>query len=683
MNLIVRGPDGLQKLRACQPISSRHTTLKGAFLRSIVVALGGGLLVSQIGWAQPIDDGDGTQVTCNNYNVYGNPYFGDTHVHTTYSVDAYTQGVDTTPDQAYRFAKGETIGFHPFDEFGDPTRFATIDRPLDFAVVTDHAELFGERDICLDDTDPLGLYYEPNCVTLRERTGNSLVVWNVLLGAQQQAVTRFSWCGPDGSICTSQLGDTWQDIQDTAALHYDTSTDCSFTTFVGYEWTGGPVTPVGGGQLEVQNMHRNVLFRNSNVPARPYSFLEDGYPENLWQALEDECIDFNFPQGSCDAFTIPHNSNLSQGRMFGLTLPNGNPYGILSAKRRREFEPLIEIMQHKGQSECLASSPDELCDFEALQWGHVAAAFLGETTPKVEGTVRDALKQGLGTGLGLGFNPFMYGMIASSDTHLGAPGHVEEAATYLGHGGAAGGVDTAVFEGITDTPELNPGGLAVVWAPQNSRGALFDAMQRREVYGTSGPRHVVRFYGTWDIQSDICAQPNLAEIAYNDSDTVPMGATLPKAGPGQTVPQFLVSAAKDPLGNDLQRIQIIKGWKDAQGDKHELVYDIAGNPNNGAGVDLNSCATTGTGSQQLCQLWQDPDFDPAQRAFYYARVVENPSCRWTHRQCLASPDPIDCDAPVPVIPEGYEACCDVDVPKTVQERSWASPIWYEPPIVGC
>jgi len=675
--------DGLAGPLTCRFTRFQGRYTPGALLRHTVLAATT-LVAAQAVWAQPLADGDGTMVDCGaSYNQYNNPYFGDTHVHTTYSVDAYTQGTDTSPDQAYRFARGEMIGFQPFDEFGAPTRFGQLGRPLDFAVVADHAELFGEKSICLDDTDPLGLYNEPQCVSLRERNGNSLVGWNVLLGAQPSAVKRFSWCGPDGSICTSALAGTWQEMQDTAAAHYtagltqaDPEQDCTFTTLIGYEWTGAPTGAYGHGGVETLNLHRNVIFRNSIVPERPYTYLDNGYPENLWNNLQTECLDLVDSSGQCDVLAIPHNSNLSQGLIFNLTLPSGNPYKNGKLKQRAKFEPLIEIMQHKGQSECLATSADELCGFEALQWGHLAANFLSPTVPRVEGTVRYALKEGIKKY----HNPFKYGLIGSTDTHLGASGHAEEEASYLGHGGAAGGVETSVFQGISDDPELNPGGLAVVWAPQNSRGALFDAMKRREVYATSGTRPIVRFFGGWDFSGTNCSDPNMIPAAYGAG--VPMGGTLPRAGAGQTVPQFLVSAAKDPIGNDLQRIQIIKGWVDEFGDTYETVYDVVGGAN-GADVDLNSCAPIGgAGSGSMCTVWVDPAFDPDQRAFYYARVVENPSCRWSHRQCLAANPPIDCGDPGSV-PAEYASCCDATVPKTVQERAWASPIWYVPPPSGC
>lgn len=632
------------------------------------------------GWAAQVDDGDGTSIECGDYNQYRNAYFGDTHVHTTYSVDAYTQGTDTTPDQAYQFAKGTQIGLHPFDEFGDPTRFAQIERSLDFAVVTDHAEFFGEQSICLDDMHPL--YNDPDCVTLRERDGNALIQWNVLLGAQPANVLRFDFCGPDGSICTAASTNTWQIMQTAAQNHYD---PCTFTSFNGYEWTGAPTQFNEFSQLETLNLHRNVIFRNSIVPSIVSTYLDRGYPELLWNDLETDCLDLVDPGGECDVITIPHNSNLSQGRIFETNRPDGSPYKPMDAFRRQKFEPLIEVFQHKGSSECLYSIQDELCDFELIPWGHLAGNFIGATTPKEEGTVRYVLKEGLALQDSLISNPFSYGMIGSTDTHLGTPGEIDETADYPGHGGAAGGASgTAVFEGITDTPEFNPGGIAVVWAEQNSRGALFDAMRRREVYGTSGPRHLVRFFGGWNLQSDICAQPNLPEIGYTTG--MPMGGKLPASGAsGGTKPKFVVHALKDPgtvanPGNDLQQIQIIKGWVDEFGDKHEEVVDLTPVPGDGT-VNLANCGVSSTvGYAELCHYWEDTNFDANHRTFYYARVVENPSCRWSHRQCLAANPPINCAG---TVPDEYASCCDTSIPKTVQERAWTSPIWYNKPPPGC
>jgi hypothetical protein len=655
--------------------------MKHTFIFATLTALCG--VVTPLAWS--LDDKDGTGNTCDHFSAQRNPYFGDLHVHTTYSVDAFTQGVQTTPEQAYRFAKGEMIGLHPFDENNQPLRTAQIDRPLDFAMVSDHAEFFGEYSICTDPGHPE--YNRPNCGLLRQRDPDALIAWNILLASAQNAVHRFNFCGPDGSVCESASENIWQIMRDTAEEFYDRSSECEFTTFIGYEWTGAPGVVNADGQGEVRNLHRNVLFLNSIVPDRPATYLDNGYAENLWTSLETECLNQVAGTGSCDVLAIPHNSNLSQGMIFETIMPDGAPYNAQMAVRRAKFEPLIELMQHKGQSECLPGDSDELCNFELIPWGHLAGNFTVPTTPKVEGTARYALTEGLRLKNTLGGNPFRYGFVGGTDTHLGTPGLVEESASYPGHGGAAGGASgQAVRDGITDTPEFNPGGLTVVWATQNSRRALFDAMRRREVYATSGPRHVVRFFAGWDMPANICSLPNLVEVA--DASAVPMGGKLPAATAGQTVPKFLVTALKDAgtashPGNDLQRIQIIKGWADATNAKHEKVFEVAGNPDNGASVDTASCATTGTGFAELCQVWEDPEFDRDQNAYYYARVVENPSCRWTQRQCNAADPAINCADPDSV-PEEYAACCNDNVPKTVQERSWSSPIWYDkPPAPGC
>jgi hypothetical protein len=648
--------------------------MKHPLLNVTLAALCG--VFTTLAWS--LDDKDGTDVTCDHVNAQRNPYFGDLHVHTTYSVDGFTQGVETTPEQAYRFARGEQIGLHPLDTNGQPTRVTQIDRPLDFAMVSDHAEFFGEYSICTDPGHPQ--YNDANCVVLRERDPNALVSWNILLAAAQNNVSRFDFCGPDGSLCTQASQDIWQLMQDTAEQFYDRSSDCTFTTFIGYEWTGAPLVVNGQSQVEIRNLHRNVLFLNSMVPDKPVSYLDQPYPENLWSALETNCLNQVAGAATCDVLTIPHNSNLSQGMMFETLKPNGQPYGVPMSARRAKFEPLIEVTQHKGQSECLQpGSNDELCNFEVVPWGHLGGNFIPPTTPRVEGTVRYALTEGLRLKDSIG-NPFQYGMIGGTDTHLGTPGLVEESASYPGHGGAAGGTSgQTVIDGITDPPELNPGGLAVVWATQNSRRALFDAMRRREVYATSGPRHVVRFFAGWDLPANACSLPNLVEVA--DGSAVPMGGKLPPATAVQTAPKFLVTALKDAgtashPGNDLQRIQIIKGWTDAGGAKHEKVFEVAGDPDNGAGVDTATCETSGTGFADLCQVWEDPEFNLDQYAYYYARVVENPSCRWAQRQCIAADPAINCADPGSV-PEEFAACCDVNVPKTVQERSWSSPIWYD------
>ena len=622
--------------------------------------------------ANALDDGDGSANNCTQYNPLNNPYFGDTHVHTTLSADAYLVGTETTPQQAYEFAKGTQLGLHPFDQFGAPTRFVQIDRPLDFTVITDHAEYFGEQTICLNPSHPE--YNNGRCVVFRLRNFASSFVWIGQITRPQDQVERFSFCGMDGTVCTNEAPSFWQQIQNAANQYYDRSADCTFTTFVGFEWTASP-TRFNPPVFERINLHRNVVFRNSLVPSLPTSYFDAPYPEQLYDALDSGCVDATFQDGSCDAMIIPHNSNLSQGVTFENVNQFGLPYDQQEADRRQQYENLIEVFQHKGASECDPNAHDPLCDFELIP-GEV---FIGAPADPA-GTVREALKKGLTTRGVLGTNPQKFGMIGSTDTHLGAPGLVEEREGYPGNASVLPG------EGVTDITPYNAGGLAVVWAPQNSRAALFDAMRRREVYGTSGPRHIVRFFGGYDIPTDICSQPNLVQVAYNTG--VPMGSDLPADNPAMASPRFMVSAMKDPgtpsfPGNDLQRIQIIKGWTDATGVAHEQVYEVAGDPNNDAGVDLNTCATTGAGFNQLCQYWEDPNFDPAQDAFYYARVIENPSCRWNQHQCNNLTVPLDCEDPEELSPV-LAACCDQNVAKTVQERSWTSPIWYNAPMPpGC
>ncbi|MDX1496970.1 MAG: DUF3604 domain-containing protein, partial [Salinisphaeraceae bacterium] len=293
---------------------------------------------------------------------------------------------------------------------------------------------------------------------------------------------------------------------------------------------------------------------------------------------------------------------------------------------------------------------------------------------------REAMKEGLNLEKNLGVNPFKYGFISSSDTHLGTPGNVSES-DFPGHAGAGLNPSEGV-PGLTDVIEASPGGLAVLYAEENSRPSLFAAMQRREAYATSGTRPVVRFFGGWDIPANACGRSDFVELGY--ANGVPMGGDLPAAPGGDSAPIFAVSALRDPGGpgvtsEPLQRIQIIKGWIDENGEKQEQVYEVAGDPNNGASVDLSNCQTSGSGFASLCSVWQDPDFSVDQHAFYYARVVENPSCRWSTYQCLAAN--VNCDEPESV-PEPLADCCNTDFPKTIQERAWTSPIWYRPMVAA-
>ena len=618
--------------------------------------------------------------TCKDFNPLKNPYFGDTHVHSSYSMDAYFQNVRSTPADAYAYARGELIGLPPYDKNNNPLRTMQLSRPLDFAMVSDHAEYLGDIALCSNPNSDA--YYAPSCFVYRNK-GQLGFFWYVLaIGSSQSNPQRYlqPHCGPDGINCVNHSLTLWQEIQIAAEQAYDRSDECKFTSFVGYEWSGAPNQKRLG--IVSQNLHRNVLFANAQVPERPSDYLSAPYPEDLWAALSQDCLNKEFAGSeSCDVLTIPHNSNLSAGLMFEQLKKNGEPLDTEYSELRAQFEPIIELIQHKGNSECLyqVGGNDEECNFEYLPWGHLGGnmtsefGFLGPLVlpwvdPQPTAFVRDALKEGLSIEKEIGVNPFKYGFIGSTDTHLAAPGLTDEK-DYPGHGGAAGAGTTADgdLNTLVDNPEHNPGGLAVVWAEQNTRSAIFDAMKRKEVYATSGPRHILRFFGGSEYSDEVCQDPTLIEQGY--AGGVPMGGTLTSQNLTDTAPKFIVSALKDTEGADLQYVQIIKGWVDENGKTHEKVYDIAGNKNNGAQVNLDTCATIGTGLTNICQVWQDPDFNPNEEAFYYTRVIENPTCRWNQHQCIRSNGAVGCD---------LKDVLGQPIAKTIKERSWSSPIWFNP-----
>jgi hypothetical protein len=646
------------------------------------------VLVSTVGAEMPTQDWTRTEThaDCASYNALRSPFFGETHIHTSFSGDAAFVRVRTTPRDAYLYATGTQIGLPPYDSSDLPTRFAQLRRRLDFTAVTDHAEFLGEIRTCL--TPGLPGYDDQVCQDTRTELSSPpagitapipLVVIAFQLTIQQANPVRLGPCGPGNVNCTTQAALVWQDELDAAEEFYDRTDACAFTTFAAYEWTNN---------LNGFNLHRNIIFRNDEVPALPTSYYEQPLVEGLFGALETGCLD---QPGTCDFVSIPHNSNVSGGLMFQASNANNTPLTKADALRRSGHEPLVEMFQHKGSSECHPeSSPnDELCGFEQLKRAQLFQnANLSGVSVSNLNFVRSALLDGLRQNDLLGANPFQFGFIGSTDGHSSlAGGVVEEDFGTTGHLGVRDGSAENILSRVAPGGVVtNGGGLAVLWAEENSRDALFAAMRRREAYATSGTRPILRFFGGRPPKG-ACDDPAFVEQGYTRG--VPMGGEI---GPvlGRRSPRFAVMATKDPGGSDttaggvepstpLQRIQIIKGWVDGSGRKHERVFDVAGDANNGASVDSDTCAPSGPGAASLCAVWQDPSFRPEERAFYYARVLENPVCRWSTRLCNQLN--VDCNNPGSY-PAIYNDCCSTIVPKTIQERAWTSPIFYQPEDLG-
>jgi hypothetical protein len=604
--------------------------------------------------------------------------FGDLHVHTSFSMDANERDSLTTPDDAYRFARGGAVEL-PGPEPGSPHRRVQLERPLDFAAVTDHSEWLGEVSLCTRRDSPV--YASPGCRVFRgdepPPPGALPARMAGILGADGRRPAAL--CGEDMSRCRSAVASVWQLTQAAAERAYDRTSACGFTSFHAWEYSYSPA---------LSKVHRNVILRNELSPELPISWIDEPTPQGLWRRLDLLC---NATGTGCQALAIPHNPNVSNGRMFEIPwrdLPREEQ--VAQAELRATLEPLVEMMQIKGESECqsglygVIGGPDELCRFEKLRGldpsppdcgtGSGSGAMAGRGCVSRLDYVRYALAEGLAEQQRIGVNPYRLGFIGSTDTHNGTPGDVEEY-SYAGHDGS----EDATPELRLESPRRwagvsmlrrNPGGLAGVWAEENARDAIFEALLRRETFATSGPRIAPRFFGGWSYPADLCKRSDMVAQGY--AGGVPMGGTLPARPAGaHGGPVFAVSALRDagtpePRGGLLQRIQIIKVWVDGAGSFHEAVHDVAGAPN-AASVDRDSCRPRGPGSDSLCQVWRDPDFDPSRAAVYYARVLENPSCRWNAWECNALP-----------AAERPAVCSDPAVPWTIQERAWTSPIWYTP-----
>ncbi len=622
-------------------------------------------------------------------------FWGELHVHSALSMDAWMWDARNGPDETYRFGKGEEILLPPLDAQGKGTRPVKLERPLDFVALTDHADFQGEVSLCTRPGSPV--YDSAACRKFRgegdtgpanlQSFGQRMASLSTAIDADALYTKRSDeLCGPDGTLCREAMRTVWEEQGAAAERHYDRTAQCRFTTFHAYEYTATP---------GLAKVHHNVIFRNANVPRAPIPWIDVPDVYELWSRLKSECLDAGT---GCDVVTLPHNSNLSNGNMFAVT---GRDLPLEEQRARAllrvDIERLAEITQIKGASECrngmfdVIGAPDELCDFE--QWRNPSFEDCREGTGKGalfdQGCVsrtdflRYSLLAGFRAQRRIGVNPYKLGFIAATDSHNATPSDVEEY-SYEGWSGLSDSTPerrlaAAPAPILLATPAAsNPGGIAGVWAEENSRDSVFDALKRRETFGTSGPRLTARFFGGWKIPADLCAMPDLAERGY--AMGVPMGGDLPPRPTEAKGPSFVVSALRDggtleQPGGLLQRAQIVKGWIDAEDKFHQLVYDVAGGDND-ADVDPATCRPRGDGHEGLCAVWTDPEFDPAQNAVYYVRVLENPSCRWTARQCLAFAKGEKAEGEK-AEGERPAECSDPKFPKTIQERLWTSPIWYE------
>ncbi|MEQ9450759.1 MAG: DUF3604 domain-containing protein [Pseudomonadales bacterium] len=578
-----------------------------------------------------------------------NVYWGDTHLHTRNSADAYSLGnMNLTPADAYRFARGQAIMAHNGMQ-------VQLRRPLDFLVVSDHAEY-------------LGGYYRFNVndpLVVNTDAGKQWAGY-IASGDSVKMIAAFtaSMSDPENNYHFPEdvRRTIWTDVAQTSD---DYNVPGVFTAFTGYEWTS---------MINGNNLHRVVIYKDSAdkvAQLPPFSGQDSLDPRDLWQALAD----YEATTGG-EVFAIAHNGNLSNGMMFPSQTVDGQPLTTAYAEMRERWEPVYEVSQVKGDGEAhpTLSPQDEFADYENWDWDNI-----GRTQDKEEWMLkheyaRSALKLGLKYEQELGTNPFKFGMIASTDGHNTFSTAQED--NFFGkfpesEPGTERTENAMAGNQLWQNWRIVASGYAAVWARENTRESLFAAMKRREVYATTGSRINVRFFGGWEFQAGDVNRPNYLDIGYGQG--VPMGGDLTGARRGQT-PTFMVTAAKDPDGPNLDRIQVIKGWLDSKGQLQERVYDVAwsGNrkpdPQTGKVPAVGSTVKVATaeydnsiGAPSLASVWQDPDFDRSERAFYYVRVIEIPRPRWTAYDAAY-----------------FDLKLPAEVPMVIQDRAYTSPIWYTP-----
>lgn len=608
-------------------------------------------------------------------NPLKNVYWGDLHVHTVESFDAVLFGTTLTIEDAYRFARGDSLR-------SDGGELMQLSRPLDFVAITDHAEGFGLRTRCGDDA--LSLKERFHCWLMETPNVTTFILLAALAsdaskangdpgasGVYTNTVRRhpvyadFPICKlieTDSRRCYNDSNMDWSRYRKLADRHNHPGV---FTAFSAYEFS--PALPESG------KHHRNVIFNGTDLPEHATSSLDVGSAIELWRELEKDCT------GECDFLTIPHNMNKGWGLFYSRYTWDGQAYDEQGWQLRQRREPLAEVYQVKGASECAlgVGATDEECAFSQV----LQPCETGQTTgcAFTTGFARQGLKVGLQLQQEMGYNPLAFGLIGSTDSHNANPGDVEE----WDFVGKVASVNSPAIRRMREWPDRKPyqstlqfhtsGGLAAVWAQENTRDALFAAMQRREAYATSGPRMTLRFFAGWGFDETISSKPDA--IALATAGGVPMGGVLRASAERQDSPTFFVWAGADLMSAPLQRIQVVKGWIDAQGNTHESVQDISCSdglqvdrvtkrcPDNDAAVDTDNCQTLGdTGAVELAATWKDPDYQPQQNAFYYVRAIQNPTCRWSTYDAIR----------LGQLPPAH-------VPATIQERAWSSPIWINSP----